>query len=97
MVTLTATVHAQDGSLPTGNVGFSSNGTQIGSASLNNQGVAVLTTNALPVGTDSLVATYGGSSTLGPSTSNTVQQVVHPANSHTAVTTTPNPSMADSR
>ena len=94
MVTLTATVHAQNGTLPTGSVAFDSNGSQIGSASLNNQGVAVLTTNSLPVGTDSLVATYNGSSTLAPSTSNTVQQVVHPANSHTAVTSSPNPSMS---
>ncbi len=92
MVTLTATVHAQNGTLPTGTVTFESNGAQIGSASLNNQGVAVLNYNALPVGTDSLVATYNGSSTLAPSTSNTVQQVVNPANSHTAVASSPNPS-----
>ena len=41
MVSLAATVHAQDGSLPTGTVTFESNGVQIGSAPLNNQGQAV--------------------------------------------------------
>ena len=92
MVTLTATVHAQDGSLPTGTVTFESNGVQIGSAPLNNLGTAVLTYNALPVGNDSLVAMYGGSSTLAPSTSNTVPQVVNRDATRTTVTSSPNPS-----
>ncbi len=92
MVTLTATVHAQDGSLPTGAVTFESNGVQIGSAPLNNQGTAALTYNALPVGNDSLVAMYGGSSSLAPSTSNTVPQVVNRDLTRTTVTSSPNPS-----
>jgi uncharacterized repeat protein (TIGR03803 family) len=92
MVSLAATVHAQDGSLPTGTVTFASNGVQIGSAPLNNQGQAVLTYNALPVGTDNLVAVYGGSSTLAPSTSNTVMQVVNRDLTHTTVASSPNPS-----
>ena len=41
-VTMTATVTAQNGSLPTGTVNFSSNGVSIGSAALNSSGVAVL-------------------------------------------------------
>ncbi len=92
MVSLTATVHAQDGSLATGTVTFASNGVQIGSAPLNNQGQAVLTYNALPVGTDNLLAMYGGSSTLAPSTSNTVMQVVNRDLTHTTVASSPNPS-----
>jgi hypothetical protein len=92
MVSLAATVHAQDGSLPTGTVIFESNGVQIGSAPLNNQGQAVLTYNALPVGTDNLVSMYGGSSTLAPSTSNTVMQVVNRDLTHTTVASSPNPS-----
>ncbi len=92
MVTLTATVHAQDGSLPTGTVTFESNGVQIGSAPLNNLGTAALTYNALPVGNDNLVAMYGGSSTLAPSTSNTVPQVVNRDLTRTTVTSAPNPS-----
>jgi hypothetical protein len=91
MVSLAATVHAQDGSLPTGTVTFTSNGVQIGSAPLNNQGQAVLTYNALPVGTDSLIAMYGGSTTLAPSTSNTVMQVVNRDLTHTTVASSPNP------
>ena len=91
-VTMTATVHAQNGSTPTGMVVFESNGVQIGTASLNNSGVAVLNYSNLAVGTDSLVAMYQGSSTLAPSTSNTVQQVVRPDATMTTVTSTPNPS-----
>jgi uncharacterized repeat protein (TIGR03803 family) len=91
-VTMTATVHAQNGSLPTGMVVFESNGVQLGSASLNNSGVAVLNYSNLAVGTDSLVATYQGSTTLAPSNSNTVQQVVRPDATMTTVTSTPNPS-----
>ena len=92
MVTLAAVVHAQNGSLPTGNVTFTSNGVQIGSAPLNDQGLAVLTYNALPAGTDNLVASYGGSTTLAPSTSNTVMQVVNRDLTRTTVTSSPNPS-----
>jgi uncharacterized repeat protein (TIGR03803 family) len=90
-VTLTATVTAQNGSTPAGTVIFESDGTQIGSASLNSSGVAVLNFAGLAAGSDSLTAVYQGSVTLAGSTSNTVTQVVHPA-SVTTVTSTPNPS-----
>jgi hypothetical protein len=73
-------------------VTFQSNGVQIGSAPLNNQGQAVLTYNALPVGTDNLVAMYGGSTALAPSTSNIVMQVVNRDLTRTTVTSSPNPS-----
>ena len=65
---------------------------QIGSASLNNSGVAALNYSALNAGTDSIVAMYQGSSTLAPSTSNTIHQVVNPDVSTTTVTSAPNPS-----
>jgi uncharacterized repeat protein (TIGR03803 family) len=93
-VTMTATVTVENGSLPTGTVVFQSNGVNIGSAPLNNSGIAVLTYGGLPVGTDSLVAMYQGSTTLGGSTSNTVSQVVMPASSMTSVTSAPNPSIS---
>ena len=93
-VTMTATVTAQSGPTPTGTVVFNSNGAQIGMATLNNSGVAVLNYSGLPVGTDSLTAMYQGSSTLAPSTSNTVPQVVNPAVSMTGVVSAPNPSTA---
>ncbi len=63
-VTMTATVTAQDGSIPTGTVVFESNGVQIGSAWLNGSGVAVLVYAGLSAGTDSLTAVYQGSGTL---------------------------------
>ena len=78
-VTMTATVTAQNGSTPAGTVIFKSNGTQIGSASLNSSGVAVLNFTGLAVGSDSLTAVYQGLPPLEGSTSNTVTQVVHPA------------------
>jgi Bacterial Ig-like domain (group 3) len=88
---MTATVTAQNGSTPSGTVIFQSNGTQIGSASLDNSGVAVLNYSGLSVGTDNITAIYQGSVTLAGSTSNTVMQVVHPGTT-TTVTSTPNPS-----
>src|ERR1019366_2761833 len=91
-VTMTATVAAQDHSLPTGTVKFQSNGVDIGSASLNGSGVAVLVYAGLSAGTDSLTAIYQGSGTLAGSTSNTVPQVVSPGSTTTTVTSSPNPS-----
>ncbi len=90
-VAMTATVTAQNGSTPAGTVIFKSNGTQIGSASLNSSGVAVLNFTGLAVGSDSLTAVYQGLPPLESSTSNPVTQVVHPG-STTTVTSTPNPS-----
>jgi uncharacterized repeat protein (TIGR03803 family) len=92
-VTMTATVTAQNGSTPSGTVVFNSNGAQIGSAQLDNSGVAVLNFANLAAGSDSLTAVYQGSPTLASSTSNTVAQVVHP-DGIVAVTSTPNPSTA---
>ncbi|HVJ07236.1 MAG TPA: Ig-like domain-containing protein [Acidisarcina sp.] len=68
-VTLSATVTPASGSTtPTGTVNFYTGTTLLGSAQLSN-GVAVLSTTALPVGTDSLTAQYGGSSSFAVSTS----------------------------
>ena len=89
-VTMTATVTAQNGATPTGTVVFNSNGSQIGSASLNNSGVAVLVYSSLPLGIDSLQALYQGSGNFASSTSNTVLQAV--GITTTSVTSTPNPS-----
>jgi uncharacterized repeat protein (TIGR03803 family) len=89
-VNMTATVTAQDGSTPTGTVVFDSNGVQIGSAQLNNSGVAVLIYSSLPLGTESLTAVYQGSGNFAPSTSSTILQVV--GGTVTSVTSIPNPS-----
>ncbi len=92
VVTMTATVTAQDGSLPTGTVMFESDGVSIGSMPLNSSGVAVLMYAGLGAGTDNLTAIYQGSATLAGSTSNTVMQVVNGLGSQTSVTSAPNPS-----
>ena len=89
---MTATVTAQDGSLPTGNVDFFVNGLEFGTATLNNSGVAVLTISTLAGGTDTLLAMYEGSPTLRHSPSPPVTQVVNLYLSSTTVTSSPNPS-----
>lgn len=78
-VTSTATVTAQPGfdkGTPTGAVTFYDGTTSVGSANLNGSGVAVLRTSTLPVGTDSMTATYNGDSNFAPSTSPVLNQVV---------------------
>lgn len=70
-VTLTATVSASSGT-PTGTVYFETGATILGSASLNAGGVAILTTAALPLGNDSVVAVYNGAAPLAASASQPV-------------------------
>jgi hypothetical protein len=78
-VNLTATVTGQYGGTATGVVTFSNGSTSLGSASLSG-GSAVLATTALPLGTDSITAVYGGDTSFTGSTSNSVSQVVEVAN-----------------
>jgi uncharacterized repeat protein (TIGR03803 family) len=92
-VTMTATVTAQDGSIPTGSVIFSDNGVPLIEAGLSN-GVVQINIAGFPVGTNALVAAYQGGNGYAPSTSNTVQQVITSATTTTAVTSTPNPSIS---
>jgi hypothetical protein len=76
-VTLTATLDqffAQN-HYASGNVTFTSNGVSIGSAPVTN-GVATLTTTALPVGTDSLMASYPGDTNFTSSDSGVVPIVI---------------------
>ncbi len=68
-------------------VKFFSGTTLLGSGKLSN-GVATITTTALPVGADSLTAVYVGDSNYNPSTSNTVTATV----SNVLISSTPNPS-----
>ena len=75
-VTLTATVSGQFGGLPTGSVAFSNGNTSLGSVTLGATNQAVLTTTALPLGTDSITAVYSGDSNFTGSTSAAVSQVV---------------------
>jgi hypothetical protein len=78
-VTFIANVFPSTGSGETGTVTFSYNGTVIGSAGVSN-GQATLTTAALPIGTGSLTATYGGDANfVGSATTSEWSQEVDPA------------------
>ncbi|MBI5839628.1 MAG: Ig-like domain repeat protein [Chloroflexi bacterium] len=74
-VTFTATVTGTG--TPTGTVSFYDNGTLLGTGTLDGSGVATFTTSSLTVGAHPITAVYGGDSTFGSSTSNTVNQVVN--------------------
>jgi Bacterial Ig-like domain (group 3)/MBG domain (YGX type) len=67
-VTLTATVASTSGT-PGGIVTFYSGSTAVGTGTLNASGVTTLTTTTLPVGTDSLTASYAATGNFGASTS----------------------------
>ena len=85
IVTLTATVNNRNS---TGTVVFTNNGVTLGSGTVSG-GVATLTATGLPVGSDSIVATYGGDTGETGSTSNTVVVNVAEATSYTALTASP--------
>ncbi len=84
-VTFTATVTPQSGSgTPTGTVTFQNGATVLGKKPLTS-GTVTFVTQALPPGSDSITAVYGGSSTFTGSTSSPVSQFVEAATT-TAVT-----------
>jgi hypothetical protein len=69
-VTLTATVTSQSGTnTPTGTVTFYTGSTSLGTATLGSTGTATFSTTTLPVGSDSITASYGGDSNDASSTS----------------------------
>jgi hypothetical protein len=67
-VTLTATVSSTGGT-PGGIVTFYSGTTSLGTGTLNGSGVATLSTTTLPVGTDTLTASYAAGGNFAGSTS----------------------------
>ncbi len=86
-VTLTATV-TPDGTgsaAPTGSVTFFSGTTSLGSEPISN-GVATLSTSALPAGTDAITAKYGGDTNYGSSTSAATTVTVSVADTTSVVT-----------
>ena len=89
-VTMIASVSPADA---TGTVTFYHGSTVFGTSSLSN-GKAGFTASALPVGSHGLTATYNGSQEYLPSTSSTVDQVVKKAPTTTALSSSPNPSVA---
>ena len=74
-VTLAAVVSASLGT-PTGTVTFYYGTTPLGTGTLNGSGAATLGTTALPVGTDSVSAVYGGSGSFTGSTAPAVKIIV---------------------
>jgi len=100
-VTLEALVSSAAGAPPNGeSVTFTINNwnplqgiTGLGSAPLSG-GKATLTTSALPAGTGSITAVYGGDPDLAGSTSKSVSQTVAKANSYTKLTSSQNPSIS---
>jgi|GEM_PF-797410 parallel beta-helix repeat (two copies) len=89
-VTFTATVTSAAGT-PTGTVVVNDGASVVGSSTLTS-GQATITLSNLAVGTHPLTATYNGNVNFASSTSNPLAQVVDPASSTTAVTSSANPS-----
>lgn len=76
-VTLSAVVTPASGTAtPSGAVTFLNGSTSLGTGTLDGSGKATLNTTALPAGTDSITAQYGGNSTFASSTSTAVSIVV---------------------
>ena len=76
-VALTATVRPSSGAgTPTGSVTFFNGLTSLSSVLINSSGVATYNTNSLPVGTDSVTASYDGDAYFSPSTSSALPVTV---------------------
>lgn len=89
-VSVTAMVAtASSASIPSGTVTFSSGGTTLGSATLDGAGTATFTTMTLPVGSDPIVASYGGDTTHSSSVSSIVTVTVNPAPTLTTISLSP--------
>ena len=94
-VVLTGQVYLANGG-QTGSIQFFNGATLLGTANLSASGQAQITVTSLPVGTDSLTASYSGDTYWAPSTSSAVQQVVSKASTSTALSSSPNPSISGS-
>ncbi len=75
-VTFTAHVHPSGGLTPTGSVTFKDGSTTLGTGTVDSSGNAMISTSSLAVGTHSITAAYGGSSTDATSTSTALSQKV---------------------
>lgn len=96
-VTLTAIVNVPSGPAPTGTVTFRSDALvqPLGSGTLTN-GTATLTSNALPVGTNHLTATYSGDTFDAGSTSSPITETVNRVPTVTSLASSANPANAGS-
>ena len=91
-VTFTATVAPSASITPTGRVTFTWSIYNLGSATLNTNGVATLTKSNLNADLYPLTAAYGGDANNPPSTSAVLNQVVLETTSAATLTSSPNPS-----
>ena len=91
-ITFRATVSSSNGNIPTCTVNFNDGSTTLGSSTLNSTGVAFFTTSTLTVGTHTIVAAYLGDSNDPAADSPPLTQVVNPAQTTTAITSSLNPS-----
>jgi Bacterial Ig-like domain (group 3)/Beta-propeller repeat len=89
-VKFTATVSSPSGGMPTGSLVFKNGTTTLATKTLSG-GIASYATTALPLGSNSITAVYGGSSSYSGSTSAPVIQVVLTATT-TTLSSSPNPS-----
>ena len=91
-ITLTDTIAAVNGTFPTGSVTFYNGATALGTGTISASGVATLSTGALPAGSDSVTAVYGGDTNFSNETSNAVTETVAKATGYSDVLTTSNAS-----
>ena len=92
-ITISAAVAGVQGALiPTGTVTFVSGATILGISNLNGQGVASFPVSTLPVGVNTITATYNGDPNYNTSTGN-ANQVINKANTTTTVVSSLNPSL----
>jgi len=90
-VTFTGTVTPVTTGIATGSVTFKDGAMTLGTVTLNGSGQAQLTTSTLKAGTDSIGATYNGSTNYSGSASPQLAQVVAKAATTTVVTSSANP------
>jgi Bacterial Ig-like domain (group 3) len=83
-VVLTADVTAAAGT-PTGSVTFTDGGTVLGTTSVGASGTATLSTTALAVGSNTVVAAYSGSAAYSSSQSSNLSLTVNPAVTSTSL------------
>ncbi len=89
-VTFTATVNSTD--TPTGTITFINGDTDLGTGTLDDSGITILSTDTLSVGSHSITAIYGGDGTHTVATSGTITQNVEKADTWVELTSSLNPS-----
>ncbi len=90
-VTLTATMAAVSpgAGTPTGTVTFMDGSNVLGTGAVNYNGIAMLTTTAIPTGSNAIDAAYSGDSDFTASTSSSLSQTVHQSATTTALNANP--------